>query len=500
MKAVVINRFDGGIAEDVRTTSNGFSEENKNFDIYTKPHSLVPKRDMVAETFSGGTITDYDITDVVPATYSGDTYIFGYGRESAASTKVAFFKKSSTTDITSAWESVVVYSASTNTPIAGTLVNYQGKLHAITTNNLIELTNLTTITSKGNVVGTATSPGVKPFEHPDDKILYFATDNVVGSYDGTTFDNTVFTLPSTMKITSLTSFGGYLAIAAKPTLGIGRSYVFFWNRDTSITTADGLIDWGDNALEILENIGEVLVGVSTTKAVGAFTNPRTNQDYKYAVSVYGGGTVQTIAEFTRSSYYELKPFKAKDTDKLYFGFDTDNVVYAVGKNKNGRWFVSGDSFVTPTGSFPTGALTGLSLVSDTLFTSYTDGGVSGYLTRTGTTYSNTSVYTTTINPGMDVSDRYALKKLKAIQVAYNVKSSNGTVTVGYYENEGATLRNVISENKTASGQYVARDTELQSAGGPFHDAEEYKFRITSTGNVEIKELRYVYEIIPTLPR
>jgi len=101
MKKTIINRFDNGQAEDVRTTSGFFSEQSYNFDITTKPHSLIPKKDMIAESFSGGTITDYDITDVVPATYSGTTYIFGYGRESSSSTKAAFFRKSSSSDITS---------------------------------------------------------------------------------------------------------------------------------------------------------------------------------------------------------------------------------------------------------------------------------------------------------------------------------------------------------------------------------------------------------------
>jgi len=128
MPKITINRFDNGQAEDVRTTSDFFCEQSYNFDITTKPHSLIPKRDMVAETFSGGTITDYDITDVVPATYSSNTYIFGYGRESSSSTKAAFFRKSSTSNISSAWQLVVAYTASSTTPVAGTLVEYRNKL------------------------------------------------------------------------------------------------------------------------------------------------------------------------------------------------------------------------------------------------------------------------------------------------------------------------------------------------------------------------------------
>lgn len=492
MPKVIINRFDNGQAEDVRTTSDFFCEQSYNFDITTKPHSLIPKRDMVAETFSGGTITDYDITDVVPATYSSTTYIFGYGRESSSSTKAAFFRKSSSSDITSAWQSVVAYTASVSTPVAGTLVEYRGLLYALTSSNLIELTDLTTITSKGNIVGTANTNGVKPLVHPEDDILYFANANVVGSYDkgSNTFTGTAYEVPTDYIITSLTTYGADLAIACKPKTGQGNSVVFIWNRDTTNVFARAVIDWGDNNLEILENLNEVLIGVSATKNIGSFT---TNRDYKYSVSAYAGGSPVQIAEFYRSSYYVLKPYKAKDTNKLYFGFDTDNVVYTVGKNKQGRYFVCGESYVTSNGSSPAGALTGISLVSDTLFVSYTDD-VSGYLTRTTTTYNNDCVYITTINPSMSEADFYEKKKLKRVLVSYNVKSANGTVEIGYYNDESATLKNITSKTQSSTGQYLTEEVRAEN-GAAFFDAYEYKFRLVSSGNVEIKSFIYEYENI-----
>jgi len=370
------------------------------------------------------------------------------------------------------------------------MVEYQGKLYALTSSNLVELTDLSTITSKGNIVGTQNANGVKPFVHPQDDILYFANANVVGKYDGTTFTGTAYTVPDSMVITSLTSYGAYLEVACKPITGKGNSVSFHWNRDTTNTLASGIVDWGDNSLEILENIGEVLVGVSSTKNVGDFS---TNNTCKYSIGLFSGGTVQYFAEFTRDSYYVLKPYKAKNTNKLYFGFDQDNVIYTVTKNKSNRWTVSGESYITPNGSFPTGALTGISLVSDTLFTSYTDD-VSGYLARTSTTYNNNCVYITTINPLMAEGDRNKLKKLLKVRISYNVKSANGTVEVGYYNDETGVLRNVISKTQSTTGQYTTKEVKAEN-GAPFFDAIEYKFRISTTGNVEVKELAYWYETI-----
>lgn len=492
MKKVIINRFDNGQAEDIRTTLDFFSEQSYNFDTTTKPHALVPKIDMVAETFSGGTITDYDITDVAPATYSSTTYILGYGRESSVSTKAAFFRKSSSSDITSAWQLVVAFTASSTTPVAGTLTEYRGKLYALTSSNLIELTDLSTITPQGNIVGTANTNGVKPLVHPEDDILYFANTNVVGSYDGATdtFTGTAYEVPTDYIITSLTTYGADLAIACKPKTGEGRSVVFIWDRNTSNVFARAVIDWGDNALEILENLGEVLIGVSSTKNIGSFTS---NKDYKYAVRAYSGGTVQNIAEFSRSSYYVLKPYKAKDTEKLYFGFDTDNVVYIVTKNKSGRYIVTGESYVAPGGTSPVGSLNGISLVSDTLFVSYTDD-VSGYLSRTGSTYADDCVYITTINPGMSESDFYEKKKLSRVMVAYTVNTANGGVAVGYYNDDSATLKNIRSSTQSTTGQYLLKEVRAEN-GTPFYDAYEYQFRLVSTGNAEIKAIIYEYDVI-----
>jgi hypothetical protein len=38
----------------------------------------------------------------------------------------------------------------------------------------------------------------------------------------------------------------------------------------------------------------------------------------------------------------------------------------------------------------------------------------------------------------------------------------------------------------------------ESDGKPFKDAREYMFKIETTGNGEIYELKYAYEVVPTL--
>lgn len=505
MNTVIINKFDGGHAEDIRTFATSECESSTNFDIVTNPHLLRPFTDPVAETITGGSgvMTDFQVTDVLAVDISGTTKLVGWGRESAASTKASFFTKGSSSDITSAWAKTVT-TGGTDTPIAGTLIEYKGSAYAVSsTSNLIKFTSGTTYTSIGTI-GAVLTQTAKPFVHPEDNIMYLSGGlgqaYTVAKYDGSTLSTNAITLPSNVTITSFANWGTYLAIACKPTSGVGRSVVYLWGRDTSLTTVQGIIDWGDGALEILENVNEILVGVSAIKQVGSYD---TITNYNYQVKVSSGGSVEVIKDFVVTNTNVLRHFKAKQYNKLYFGFDTDNAIFVCGKNKEGRWYVSKDRYLTPTGSTITGVLQNISIVGDILFASYTDGGIAGYLTRTSdSTYAATSTYLSTINPNMPIADRYENKKLVAVQIAYKLNSSSGTVGLGYYcENDagtsGGSLQTIISTSKSASGDYVTT-AQAHSNGTPFLTGREYQFRITSVGDIRIKEVKYKYEKLLTI--
>ena len=498
MKTVIINTFDGGQAEDSRTFSTNENNGNAHFDIYSNPHLLRPFSDMVADTISTGStvMTDFQITDVLPIDISGTTKLVGWGRESAASTKATFFTKAA--PITAAWASVVT-TAGADTPKSGTLVEYKGTAYAVNnTSSLIKFTSGTTYTIVGTI-GTPVTNTPRPFVHPEDNILYMVTDFAVAKYDGTTLTANALLLPSNMLATSMTSWGTYLAIAMKPASGVGRSYVYLWGRDTTLTTVQAIVDWGDGALEVLENINETLVGVSAIKPIGTFDSIT---NYNYQVKTYSGGSVQKVKDIIVTNTNTLRNFKAKQYDKLYFGFDTDDTIYVTGRNKNGEWFVNKDRFITPTGSTISSTLNGLSLIGDKLFTSYTDGGTAGYLAyeKESTWSTSTPTYTTTVNPNMLIPERYEDKKLVAIQITYQISASGGTSsgTVGVklsVDNDTAT--SVISKAQTAVGEYTTAATEYAD-GTPFKTGREFYFQFTSIGAIRIKELKYKYEILNTI--
>lgn len=491
MPTVKINKFNGGLAEDVRTHATNECETSSGFDVYTDKYSMRALPDQVTES---GSIS---ITDVVPIDFSGTVKLVGWGRKTTSDTSASFFTKS--TSLSTAWSQIVSTSGGgNNTPANGTLIEYKGDAYACTIQvNLIKFTSGTTFTTVGTVgAQNADNFVCKPFVHPEDNIMYLATTSYISKYDGTTLTTNVLALPTKWIITSLTNYGGYLAIACKPVTGNGRSVVFLWGRDTTLTTLQGLVDWGDEGLEILENYNDMLVGISAKKTLSGFS---TVANYTYTVKAYTGGTPQTIKSFTRTDTNKLRPFKAKGRDKVFFGFDNDNTVYCFGKNLDGQYFVSKERYITPTGSFLSGTLNGLSVVGDILFVAYTDSAVDGLSRTDPTVFTLTNTYTTSINSNMPVEHRLEEKKPIGVQIAYRVGTSDGnagnsTVSVGYYANNRTSVLTLISKTNTLQGNYVYHET-AQSNGKPILGGEEYTYVIQTTGDVRIKELKYVYDII-----
>jgi hypothetical protein len=503
----IINRFDGGNSEDIRTTSTNESDSSVNFDIISNPHLLRAFPDQVAETISTGStvITDFQITDVITVQIANALKLVALGRESAASSKLSFFTKD--TPISTAWAKIATI-ANTETPQAGTLVEYKGQAYAVGNSATAHLYQFTTGASATDIgsMGTRDTETPKPFVHPEDNILYIGINNTIYTYNGTALALGL-TLPTNVKITSLTNSGGYLAIAVRKVsfdsqlnaLSTGSSLVYLWGRDTSLTTLQEIINWGTGDLMVLENINETLIGISQTKTIGAYD---TIINYSYNIKIYNGGHPVLVKEFLMTTSNVLRHWKAKQYNKLYFCFDTDDAIYSCGLNKLGQYFVTKEKYLL-NGNIITGTLNNFSIIGDIMFASYTDGGVAGYFTRTSdATYVNSSVYTTSINPAMAVGDRYENKQLVSVQIAYECNSTNGNITVGYYcEDESGTrfgtLQPILNITKTATGQYVSV-AEADVNGDQFLTGREYKFRIATTGDVRIKELRYKYNKMNTI--
>lgn len=502
MSKVTINRFDGGLAEDIRTQQDNQCAYAVNFDIHTNPHKLIPYSDPVAETHASGAITDYAITDVAVLNISGTTpTIYAMGRHNSGSTNVSIFKKSSTSDITAQWSAEL---ATSGTVSPGTLLGYYDatagadKLYFVNGGAAFGVfTDPSTIGTAGSLVGPyTTNTYPRPFRHPIDNTVYIGAANKVYKFDAVTYTTATLlhTFGTNFEVQSFTDYGNFLAIGGRYFGRDKRSAVYLSNRVLPNDGAQQVIDWGEGSLVAVENIGGVLIGISYTEKVGSYS---TVSNYKIIIKGYAGGTVQTIKEIETKRTDAIKIWKAKQNDILYFGYDTDNAVYAFGKNKQGQWFLTKDRYYTPTGSYITGTFNGLSFVGDIAFFAYQDGGTTGYLTRQGTStaYTLPSYYETTVNPKMTLEHRTMRKKLKKVKVSYTVNTANGTVGIGYRgDSQTTSYTSVISQSKSSTGEYVTTATSFAD-GKPFDEDYEFQFQLSSTGNVSIKQVDYEYDVI-----
>lgn len=490
MAQAIINQFDGGQAEDVRTFAVNQHDSSFNFNIYDNPHYLQPYVDMVTETISAGTLTDYKITDVAVILFAGNANFVALGRQSSGSNSPTFFVKNSSSDITAAW---VLKATGVNNVVSGSLVAYKDFAYCLgdtgAATNLQKYDSNVTVSTIGTLGGYDTSPA-KPFVHPEDNVMYMGSGNIISSYDpgrGTPFNATALTLPSNKIITSLTNYGSYLAIVCKPKNGQGNSTCYLWGRDTTLNTLQGTLDLGIGQVNIIENLGNLLIFVMTKGTVGGYTSVLNNM---LTIKGYQGGAVEVIKEVALSSSLgtAVNNFKQKRNDQLFFAFSGDTAIYRFGKNKAGSYFLSHDM------AYPSGATTlnGFSIIGDFMWINFNTLGVSNnfYRTSTASSYATTSTYVTTINPSMILSHRYNLKLMQVVAISFT-NNSSGTVNlkVSY---DGGAYTTLISS--TATGEQVIEADSNNTDSTPFSEFREVQFKIESTGNVKIKEVRYIYRL------
>lgn len=478
MPKAIINNFGGGHAEDIRTFATNQSEYSLNFDVFTNEHYLQPHPDTVAETVTAGTITDHKMSDVIDSVALGSDGYIALGQAGASDANVKFFSKSTPTD---AWTKRA--EDTSGSVINGTLVGYKGLAYALKGQGsdvqLLELTNATTITSRGTVTGE--SSACKPFVHPEDNILYGGCGDQLWKWDGTTFTSYSSIFPVGTTITSLTDYGTYLVVAIRNLEG--KAVAYLWGRDGTLTTTQGIISFGKGNLNTIENLGNILVGVVTP-------NFTTTVNDKIYIKTWAGGEVSTIKEITISTIGATNSIlKAKSKDKLYFIVGSNDCIFVVGKNKGGQWVVAKDRYVYG-GSSPS-SVGGLSVIDDYMWVGYINASADNVFYRTSeASFTATSVYRTTLNPSMTIEDRYNNKQLQAIRLNYT-GASTGT-TVLKYGVDGSSMTTVISDTN-ATGEKTTDATCEYTGSLPFLTGKEFQFQIECTGGTKIKELAYKYE-------
>ncbi len=487
MPTVIINKFDGGVAEDLRTFATDESEVSRNFDIFTNPHKLIPYQDSVAEIVKNGLVSDMDdiqLSDVDVSLIGGTYFLTASGYESGSSTKPAFYTKAISGDSFS--QQAVAASVGY---VKGSGVVYKDLFFALNFTGGVYTLNRYNSAGSVTAIGTITTASTfkaKPFVHPQDNVLYIVIGTIIASWDGTTFNQVSTILPAGYECTSLTDYGTYLAIAMRPLRGSGVSRVYLWGRDMTLNTLQGTLDFGEGNLAILENLDNNLIAIMQLWP-GKLTEYQTTTSY-LIVKKYSGAQVETVRKFLIGVSDTVSTLKIKNQNRLYFGFPNDTECYEVGKNNEGNYILTKGRYFS-NGSTITEFL-GFSMIGVVMWML---GKVSTHYvlmrTRVDSTWANTSIYKTTKNPSMLITERGKNKRLKSIRVYYTGKAS-GTIGVRYLVDSMA-ITSVISET-TNAGEGISQAT-MQADGQSFNDGKEIQFWLESTGGVEIKALEYEYD-------
>lgn len=511
MPVLKINKFSGGLAEDVREKRTDSFANAKNFDVFNNDF-LKPYRDTETESLSSGTIDAFKITDAVVNTSSNSTSqknIFFLGRAGSADENAKLFEKSTqlgaTDDASSITSNIGVTTNgedTTNNVIPNTLVSYNKRLFFLATDasaniylrsydrNTTTLSNIGTIADYPlNVSGTVIP---RPFVHPKSGKMYILAGGKISSYDpinGLISDPILIPNATEVVATSMCDYGGYLAIAIAPKNQGNPSKVILW--DMTSSTINDNVDFGEGALMVVENLGGIIIGLSADSTGGSSpfsVSPRV------VMRGYSGGTSQILKSFNSTSV-QLKNFKQKINDKLFFvgkitvqGVETFQV-FVCGKNKSGSWFLSPDRLIN--GDTAVGDILGFNIIGDYMWAGYRTSSVN-YLVRTNdaATFTTTSIYESLINHGMAEEDRGKKKQLKAVSVA---KTSTTGQLVLKYRVDSQSSGDWVTVMTLSAGDKLNRK-EHRTPAGPFNSGYEYQFRVESTSGAEVTEIKYEYEV------
>ena len=494
-KQIIQNRFDGGIAEDLRTNATNEHEVCTGFDIFTTPHMLQHHRDQISEL--GSEIDDLEISDVGLTSISGTKYLVAFGNNTSSTTRPATYTRSYD-DFNGYWNQQQAVGVAGYSYCKGTYIQYGGISFVLSVNSTGDTYNLQKYTGAGALVSvgtfSASGPVVpRPYIHPDDKILYMCVGNTIAKYDISTgtFTSHTSILPTGYYATSLTHFGGYLQIGLVPTLG-GDSLMVSWGRDTTLNTLQASVNLGSMFLQSIENLEGLVVCVCRTN-VDNLNNIQKRLEIK---GYYGGDSYKVLKSIPVEDNYNFNIVKAKKDDKLYFAAGNTNAIYCVAKNKVGRWVVTQDRLISSGTSVS--QILAINFVGDYMYVSFIEGGVYKLtVTDNESTIpsANTATYRQTINCNMAEADRNREKRLIYVEAILEGISIAGSSTLKYLVD--GVIGTIETKNNTNS-KCISLKGRAETDGRPFKQGREIQIQVETTYGTKIKEIRYFYDLVDSM--
>jgi hypothetical protein len=481
---IKINNFSGGISDDPREDNGSKFQGAKHFDCFSNPTRLTPYRSLELDTNDGAPadgLKQYAVKDYVY--HSSSAKLFGLGVTGGGLTKIV--QKADAT--TGNW-SLPATSEGNGAVQNGCFIEYKDTLWGFqgTTQIWSWLISTNTITNSKSTVGTAITSVAQGLVFND--YLYLPYNNKIWrATDAVTFSDAYLTLPSNFKITSLTAYGKYIAIACAPVSTFnGNSKVFLWNGTS--TEVQEAIDWGEGELRVLETIEGYLVGVTDrylNNSVGAGRG-------SMIIQMYSGGVPQVVKEvFTQALTQKSIPIqKVVKNNRLFFackimtnssGTTYNEGIWSFGrKNANYPFALNLDINVDSTdGAVDTDGIQSIGSAGNFFFITHSGDG-SILKTNDTAVYTFTSAYESQV---IDFGNRHSDKTLLSLDVSFR-KQLAGESLIAKYRVDGATSWTTIGTYDTddsISHSFLREETNDVN----FKSGSEYEFQLNSTGGLEI---------------
>lgn len=490
-----VESFYGGVIDSTRKDSTSEFALTKHFDIFTDPFKLIPYRSFEIDANDGSTSTgmyQYVVRDFIYASASDKLY--GLGRDGSGFTKIVYKAASSTGNWT------VPGSSTGNGDVKnGCLVEYKDYLWGFQGTTQIWrwglLSGSPSIANSQSATGVATTSVANGLVFQD--YLYLPYNNKIWrATDASTYSDAYLTLPTNFKITSLTAYGKYIAIACAPISTFnGISTVFLW--DGTATDIQESIGWGEGELRVLETIEGMLVGV-TDRYLNVSSGAGRGS---MIVQVYSGGSPQIVKEiFTQALTGKSIPIsKATKNNRLFWaakimtnsaGTTYNEGIWSFGrKNANYPYTMTLDMIDE---NINTSGIQGFGAAANFFFIGHS--GASGKIDKTDDTvaYTFTSIYESQI---FDAGDVDSDKTLLSLKVSFASLPTSGNLTAKFRV-DGATSWTTIGSDTTV-GDISRTFVNIESSGDAFASGREYEFQLSSTGGVEITGFKALFRINDT---
>ena len=480
-----IDNFSGGVSDDSRENTSTKFIVSKHFDIFSNPHRLTPYRSLEADTNDGATATgmkQYRVLDFLYA--SASAKLFGLGKTGGGLTKIVF-----KADATMGNWTLPSSSEGNGAVQNGCFVEYKDSLFGFQGSNQIWKYSL--LSGTPTIANSASSTGVTITSVAQGLVfndyLYLPYNNRIWrATDATTFSDGYLTLPTNYKITSLSEFGKYIAIAVAPISTFnGVSKVFLW--DGTSTEIQESIDWGEGELRVLGTIEGMLIGVTDrylNNAVGAGRG-------SMIIQVYSGGIPQVVKEvFTKKLTAKTMPIsKAIKNNRLLFaakimtndaGTEYDEGIWSFGrKNVNYPFALTLDVVDE---NITTAGIQAFGTAGNFFFITHSNDG-SIDKTNDEAVYAFSSIYESQI---IDFEDVDSDKRIEMLKVSFRKLVSGETVTLKVKADDATSWTTVGSVSTV--GEISRSFTGIEATDLNFPSGKEYKFQILSTGGAEITGL------------